>query len=105
MNHEEKETFLKALVKKYMTLGIKLDLSCSPELFGKELRIKGLFVWGRVKQPESIQLANIECDIIIYNQTAMDKVHPPMDYHIFQLRDLQEFPYIAAVKVHHDEVK
>lgn len=83
-----------------MTLGIKRDLSLTPEWFGKTLKITGLFIWDRAKTETSITLSKIEFDVILYNETAADKVIPPPGFEVFQIRDLQEFPYICAVRVH-----
>lgn len=83
-----------------MTLGIKRDLSLTPELFGKQLIVTGLFIWDRAKTENSLILSKIACDVILYNETAFDKVNPPPGYEVFQIRDLQEFPYVCAVKVH-----
>lgn len=102
MNLEEKIEFFATEVTKYTTLGIKRDLSLTPELFGKTLKVKGLFIWERAKIPVSLKLAGIECDVILYNETAVDKVKPPPDYSLFHIRDLQEFPYVCAVKVHEE---
>lgn len=102
MNFEEKIEFFETEVIKHRTLGIKRDLSLTPELFGKTLKIRGLFIWERAKIPVSLTLSTIECDVILYNETAVDKVKPPPDYLLFHIRDLQEFPYVCAVKVHEE---
>ena len=83
-----------------MTLGIKRDLSLTPELFEKTLKVTGLFIWDRAKTETSLTLSQIECDVILYNETAADKVKPLPGYEVFQIRDLQEFPYLCAVRVH-----
>jgi hypothetical protein len=100
LNVEEQIAFFKTEVTKHMTLGIKRDLSLTPELFGKTLKVKGLFIWERAKIQVSLTLSTIECDVILYNETAADKVKPPLGYELFHIRDLQEFPYVCAVRVH-----
>jgi len=87
------------------TLGIRKDLSKEPELFGKPLRIKGLYVWGRLKSITSLAIQNMEFDIILHNETDPKNVPPPKDYMVFKIKDLQEFPYIAWVKAHEEKKK
>ncbi len=101
MTYEEKVNFLKqTLTKRPYYLGIKKDLSRSPEIFGHELRMRGLYIHGRALTETSKILSSIECDVILYNETNPQKVSPPEGYDLFRIKDLQEFPYIAAIRIH-----
>ncbi len=103
MNYEEQAAFLKSLNQPRRFLGIKKDLSLEPGLFGRQLSVKGLYLWGHVFSEESQLLSRLECDVILYNETDKQKVQAPEGYDVFRIRDLQEFIYVAAVRVHKQE--
>jgi len=103
LNYAEQIAFLKSLCRPRVALGIKMDLSLSPELFGHELLVKGLFLWGRALTEESLLLSACGCDVILFNEFNPERVSCPEGYDLFQIRDLQEFPYLAAVRIHAEE--
>ncbi len=100
---DEKVAFLKSLNQPRIDLGLKRDLSLDPQLFGRNLLVKGLYIWGRALSEKSLTLAQIECNVILYNETDREKVIVPEGYLLFRLHDLQEFPYLAAVRVREEE--
>lgn len=100
MRYDDAVAFLQGLQKPWVSLAIRKDLSLEPELFGRELRIKGLYIHGRANAEPSRVLSGLECDVILLNETDPQKITVPRDYVLFRMRDLQEFPYLALVKVH-----
>ncbi len=102
VNYEEKVSLVNKIHVPRTYLGIKKDLSQSPEIFGHELLVRGLYIWGRAFTENSRKLSEIECDMILFNETDPLKVSAPEGYTLFRIRDLQEFPYVAAVRVHVD---
>jgi len=100
---EDQAAFLKGLRSPRLDLGLKLDLAQQPEIFGHVLKVQGLFIWGHAFTEESHILSELECDVILFNETDASKVEAPEGYWLFRLRDLQEFPYIAAVRIHYEE--
>ncbi|MBI1390288.1 MAG: hypothetical protein GC154_17750 [bacterium] len=80
-----------------LQLGLNLDLSTRPELFGRVLLLKGLYIYGRALSEESKQLGELEVETVIYNETDPAKVIPPENGAVFRLRDQQEFPYLCAI--------
>ena len=96
---EKKQALLKRLHRRKAQLAIKLDLSIRPEIFKQRLKVTGIYLYGRAFSEESKQLSEIELDIIAYNEIDLTQITPPEDHLIFRLRDLQEFPYSAAVQV------
>jgi hypothetical protein len=100
MNYSDAVPFLRSLNRPRIDLGINLDLSLSPTLFERTLRIKGLYIYGRALTVNSQKLAQIECDVILYNETDPNKIPFPEGWQIFRIRDLQEFAYAALVRVH-----
>ncbi len=103
MDGEKQAEFLRSLWLKKTHLGLKKDLSLTPEIFGHELLVTGLYIWGRAGSRDSIVLASIPCDIVLYNETDSSQIAPPSEYLLFRLHDLQEFPYTAAVRTHPTE--
>lgn len=76
------------------------DLSKEPELFGHRLTVRGLFVYKLAHSWFSQFILPIPFDVILYNEIDMDAVHVPDGYIKVRLRDLQEFPYTAAIQAH-----
>ena len=103
MKREEITAFLYGLHKLRVDLGLKLDLSRQPEIFGHVLKVRGLYIWGHTFTEESHTLSELECDVILYNETDAAKIEAPEGFLLFRLHDLQEFPYIAAVRIHQEE--
>ncbi|RJP21775.1 MAG: hypothetical protein C4527_22950 [Candidatus Omnitrophota bacterium] len=103
LNYSEKLELLNKLHAPRVYLGIKKDFSLSLEIFGHELLIRGLFIWGRALTEDSRKLSTMDCDVILYNETDIQKVSPPPGFLLFRIRDLQEFPYVAAVRIRADE--
>ncbi|MEW6239163.1 MAG: hypothetical protein AB1656_27590 [Candidatus Omnitrophota bacterium] len=103
MKREEQAAFFKNLRRPRIDLGLKLDLSQQPEIFGHVLKVRGLYIWGHIFTAESHTLSELECDVILYNETDAAKVEAPEGFLVFRLHDLQEFPYIAAVRIHQEE--
>lgn len=103
MKYIDAVEFLKKLHRPRVDLAIRKDLSESPEIFGHVLLVKGLYIFGRHLISDSVELSRIECDVILYNETDAKKIQAPEGCLLFRMRDLQEFPYIAAVKAHKPE--
>jgi hypothetical protein len=79
------------------------DLSQEPSLFGRALRVRGLFVYKQAHLEFGEFLSQIEFDVILYNEIELAKVSVPPGFVKIRLRDLQEFPYTAAIQVHKPE--
>lgn len=79
------------------------DLSKEPEIFGRNLVVRGLFIYKLSSIWMSEFLSPIPFDAIVYNEIDLNKVVIPAGYIKVRLRDLQEFPYTAALRVHWDE--
>ncbi len=103
MDDSEITAYFAQLYRRRFALGIREDLSLHPDWFGRELEITGLFIWSRAQNELSQRLATVKFDVILYNETNPQAVQVPEGYLLFRLYDLQEFPYLAAVRVHHDE--
>lgn len=76
------------------------DLSQEPELFGHTLRVRGLLVYKQAHIWFSEFMSQIEFDVVIYNEIELERVRIPDGFIKVRLRDLQEFPYTAAIQVH-----
>lgn len=76
------------------------DLSREPELIGHMLRVCGLMVYKLSHCWFSELLSTVEFDAVIYNVIELDNVRVPDGYIKVRLRDLQEFPYTAGIRVH-----
>lgn len=99
MKYDDQLVFLQSLDRPRMCFGIRIDLSRHPEWFGRLLQVEGLYIYGRAKSPESLKLSSLKMEIVLFNETDRTKINLPEDFHhSFQIRDLQEFPYIAAVR-------
>lgn len=97
--YQEKVEFLSQLNESGKRLAWRKDLSLEPELFGRPLRAKGIYLYDRPFAAESRQLASLELDLVLYNETDAMKIKQPEGYDLFRLFDLQEFPYLAAARV------
>lgn len=98
MSPEDPDALLARLKSRRAELAIHKDLSEAPEWFGRELKIRGLYVWGRAFGDESRALSEVELLAILYNETLWERVSPPEGYALFRLRDLNDVAYFAAVK-------
>lgn len=102
MDYSEISNYFNQLNRGRFALGLREDLSLHPDWFGRELEITGLFVWGRAQNEISKRLAAIKFDVILFNETNPQSVEVPEGFLLFRFYDLQEFPYLAAVRVHKD---
>lgn len=85
--------------RRRLNLGLRRDLSLQPDLFGHQLQLKGLYIWGRALSHESRILAETDFNAILFNETDPAKVEAGEGYQLFTLRDLQEFPYLIALRM------
>ena len=90
---------LESLHNKKAQLAIKLDLSKRPDMFNRLLRVTGIYLYGRAFREDSLRISELELEMILYNKIDMSEIEPPEDSLVFRLRDLQEFPYCAAVRI------
>lgn len=98
MKYQEAVEFLEKLNRPRVDLAIRKDFSLTPEIFGHQLLVKGIYIHGRAFADESKVLSQLEWAMIVYNETDFQKVKAPEDFLLFHIRDLQEFPYITAIK-------
>lgn len=97
------EPELKKLFDGTYQLMMGRDLSQEPSLFGRVLRVRGLFVYKQAQIEFSKFISQIEFDVILYNEIELAKVAVPPNFVKVRLRDLQEFPYTAAIQAHKPE--
>jgi len=76
------------------------DLSEQPDIFGKQLTVRGLFIYKQSSHWLSQLFLQLHFDVILYNEIELTKINVPPEYIKVRMRDLQEFPYTAAVQVH-----
>lgn len=97
--YDDMNRLLKSLHDRQSQLAIKKDLSKEPDIFKTPLRLSGVYLYGRAFSETSKRLSTLELDMIIFNKIRLEEIIPPEGYLVFRLRDLQEFPYSAAVRV------
>ncbi len=75
------------------------DLSLEPEIFGKRLIVRGIFLYKKRHHWFSQLIATVSFEVILFNEIDLQNVSIPPGFIRVRLRDLQEFPYTAAIRI------
>lgn len=78
-------------------LFIRHDLAQTPDIFGRNLLLRGLTILSAMFTPESRRLAAQRFRARLYDQRIPDTVTPPEGMVVFPLEDLSEQRYVIAI--------
>ena len=78
-------------------LFIRRDLGETPEIFGRNLLLRGLTILRAIFTPESHQLSAQQFRARLYDQRVPDLVAPPEGMVAFPLEDAAEQRYVIAI--------
>lgn len=88
---------LKRLRAQGRILFIRRELAQAPEMFGRNLLLRGLSILGTMFTPESQRLSTQRFRARLYNQRTPEVVTPPEGMVVFPLEDSAEQRYVIAI--------
>lgn len=78
-------------------LFIRRELAQTPEIFGRNLLLRGLSILGTIFTTESQKLSAQQFRARIYDQRMPELVTPPEGMVVFPLEDVAEQRYVIAI--------
>lgn len=88
---------LERLRREERTLFIRWELGRSEEIFGRNLRVRGLTILGSMFSAESHRLSRQWFRARLYAERLPQQVNPPEGMVLFPIQDLAEHRYVIAL--------